>query len=144
MDLPPGVSTWARPSTTPWWPPAPRRWWAKPASSRSRRTVEGAWIALRRRLADIRSRFTGPLLQVENGQPRMALSGDVQLLELALEGFLGEEFMGEGDGLEVRPFVAGQRILWDVALLESAARPLRALPALPRARAWRPSRPTCG
>lgn len=83
-------------------------------------TVEGAWITLRRRLAEIGSRFTGPILQVENGEPRMALSGDVQLLELALEGFLGAEFMGDGAELEMRPFAPGQRILWDLAQLEGA------------------------
>jgi type VI secretion system protein ImpL len=84
------------------------------------KTIEAAWIALRRRLAGIHSPYTGPLLQIENGVPRMALSGDLQLLELALEGFLGEEFMGEAGNLEPRPFLPGHRILWDSAVLAGA------------------------
>lgn len=85
------------------------------------RTVEAAWIGLRRRLAEVRSRFTGALLQVERGEPRMALSGDLQLLEVALEGLLGEDFMGEEGSREPRPFAPGNLILWDAALLENAA-----------------------
>lgn len=81
---------------------------------------ELCWITQRRRLAAARSRFTGPLLQVQQGQPRMALSGDVQLLQVALEELLGEGFMGDNAVLEPRPYSAGSRILWDAGLLESA------------------------
>lgn len=84
------------------------------------RAAETAWIGQRRRLAAVRSRFTGPLLQIQQGQPRMALSGEVQLLKVALESFLGEGFMGDGQTLEPRPFAPGSRILWDAAQLEAA------------------------
>lgn len=84
------------------------------------RAAEAAWIGQRRRLAAVRSRFTGPLLQIQQGQPRMALSGEVQLLKVALESFLGEGFMGDSSTLEPRPFTPGSRILWDGAQLENA------------------------
>lgn len=81
---------------------------------------EMVWIELRRRLVAAQSRYTGNLLQIQQGAPRMALSGDVQLLKLALEGFLGQGFMKDDSSLEPRPFSPGQRIQWDIGALNHA------------------------
>ena len=71
-------------------------------------------------LAADSSDYTGPVLARQNGQIQLQLSAGVQTLEKAIQGLLGEPFVG-GSGSWQKVIPPNQRLVWSVPLLTQAA-----------------------
>ncbi|MEW5773758.1 MAG: type VI secretion protein IcmF/TssM N-terminal domain-containing protein [Thermodesulfobacteriota bacterium] len=84
---------------------------------------EVRYVALKRRLAGLRTDVTGSLLQVADGNALLRLQPEVVRLRASLEEFAGKRFMAEPEGAPVRlESPEGLRLMWNTGLLSEAVR----------------------
>lgn len=94
--------------------------------SQLREEFDNGWRLLRRALVESRSEVVGRHLEnerdLDTGQrvPLRRLSGDASTLQLALQEFIGQSFMGADEVRHLRSIRPGDRLIWDTLLLERA------------------------
>lgn len=95
--------------------------WLGPAySRRTARNGDEGFTQMQAALAADSSDYTGPVLARQNGQIQLQLSAGVQTLEKAIQGLLGQPFVG-GSGSWQKVIPPNQRLVWSVPLLTQAA-----------------------